>query len=103
MGAAILADDMKIRCDMAPAGMAKAALLHSVIKLHHKNMLWLVAPGFDSVLDCAHEYQRFLNDVKTAKETRSVDPRMKNPEGRMYLTGKGNKHRIMDLMVPLGL
>lgn len=40
----ILADNMKIRCDAAPAGMAKAALLHSVIKLHHKNMLWLVAP-----------------------------------------------------------
>ena len=30
---AILADDMKIRCDAAPAGMANAALLHSVIKI----------------------------------------------------------------------
>ena len=87
VGTAILADDLKIRCDAAPAGMAKAALLHSVIKLHHKNMLWLVAPSFDTVLDCAHEYQRFLNDVKTAKETRSVDPRMKSHEGRVYLTG----------------
>ena len=66
-------------------------------------MLWLVAPGFDSVLDCTHEYQRFLNDVKTAKETRSVDPRMKNHQGRIYLTGKAIKHRIMNLMVPLGV
>ena len=48
-------------------------------------------------------YQRFLNDVKTAKETRSVDPRMKNHEGRVFLTGRANKHRIMDLMVPLGV
>jgi len=98
-----IAGTMKIRCDTAPAGMAKTALLHSVIKLHHKNMLWLVAPGFDSVLHCTHEYQRFLNDVKTAKETRSVDPRMKNHEGRIYLTRKAIKHRIMDLMVPLGV
>ena len=103
VGATILAVDMKIRCDAAPAGMAKAALLHSVIKLHHKNMLWLVAPTFDTVLDCAHEYQRLLNDVKTAKETRSVDPRMKNHEGRIYLTGKSDKHRIMDLLMPLGV
>ena len=103
VGSAILADDMKIRCDAAPAGMAKAALLHSVIRLHHKNMLWLVARQFDQVLDCAYEYQRFLDDVKTAKQTRTVDPRMKNHEGRMYLTGKPDKHRIMDLLVPLGV
>ena len=103
VGSAILADNMKIRCDAAPAGMAKAALLHSVIRLHHKNMLWLVARQFDQVLDCAYEYQRFLDDVKTAKQTRTVDPRMKNHEGRMYLTGKPDKHRIMDLLVPLGV
>lgn len=103
VGSAILADDMKIRCDAAPAGMARAALLHSVMKLHHKNMLWLVALQFDQVLDCAFEYQRFLNDVKTARQTRTVDPRMKNHEGRMYLTGKPEKHRIMDMTVPLGV
>lgn len=39
-------------------------------------------PAFDTVLDCAHEYQRFLNDVKAARQTGSVDPRMKNHEGR---------------------
>ena len=103
VGSAILADDMKIRCDAAPAGMAKAALLHSVIKLHRKNMLWLVAPQFDQVLNCAYEYQRFHNDMKTAKQTRSVDPRMRNHEGRIYLTGKPDKHRIMDLLVLLGV
>lgn len=103
VGTAILADDMKIRCDAAPAGMDKAALLHSVMKLHHKNMLWLVAPQFDQVLDCASEYQWFLNDVKVAKQTKLVDPRMRNHEGRMYLTGKPEKHRIMDMVVPLGI
>ena len=96
VGTAILADDMKIRCDAAPAGMDKAALLHSVMKLHHKNMLWLVAPQFDQVLDCASEYQWFLNDVKVAKQTKLVDPRMRNHEGRMYLTGKPEKHRKMN-------
>ena len=103
VGTAILADDMKIRCDAAPAGMARAALLYSVMKLHHNNMLWLVAPQFDQVLDCASEYQRFLNDMKTAKQTRSVDPRMKNHEGRMYLTGRPEKHRIMDMLMQLGI
>ena len=66
-------------------------------------MLWLVAPQFDQVLDCVYEYQRFLNDLRTAKQTRTVDPRMWNQEGRMYLTGKPDKHRIMDLLVPLGV
>ena len=103
IGTAILADDMWIRCDAAPAGMARAALLHSVMKLHHKNMLWLVAPSIDQVLDCASEYQRFMDDVKVARQTRTVDPRMRNHEGRVYLTGKSEKHRIMDMMVPLGV
>ena len=96
IGTAILADDMRIRCDAAPAGMARAALLH-------KNMLWLVAPSIDQVLDCASEYQRFMNDVKVARQTRTVDPRMSNHEGRVYLTGKAEKHRIMDMVVPLGV
>ena len=103
IGTANLADDMKIRWDSAPAGMAPAALLYSAMKLHHKNMLWLVAPDVDQVLDCASAYQQFLNDVSLAKATKSVDPRMRNHEGRMYLTGRGDKHRIMDLTVPLGV
>ena len=82
IGTANLADDMRIRCDAALAGMARAALLHSVMKLHHKNMLWLVAPSIDQVLDCAAEYQRFMDDVKVARQARTVDPRMKNHEGR---------------------
>ena len=103
IGTANLADHMRIRCDAAPAGMARAALLHSVMKLHHKNMLWLVAPSIDQVLDCAAEYQRFMDDVKDARQARTVDPRMKNHEGRVYLTGKAEKHCIMDMMVPLGV
>ena len=102
-GKATLADDMKICCDSAPAGMAKAALLHAAMKLYHKNMLWLVAPGIEQVLDCAAEYQRFLDEVKAARLTMSVDPRMKNHEGRFYLTGKVDKHRVMDIPVPLGI
>ena len=103
IGTAHLADDMKIRCDSAPAGMARAALLYSAMKLHHKNMLWLVAPQIDQVLDCASAYQQFMDDVTLAKATKTVDPRMRNHEGRMYLTGRGDKHRIMDLTVPLGV
>ena len=68
VGTAILADDMRIKCDAAPAGMARAALLHSVMKLHHKNMLWLVAPSIDQVLDCAAEYQRFMDDVRVDRQ-----------------------------------
>ena len=74
VGTAILADDMKIRCDAAPAGMAKAALLHAVMKMHHKNVLWLVALGGKTVLECAQEYQRFLDDVTEAKRSKAVDP-----------------------------
>ena len=103
IGTANLADDMRIRCDSAPAGMARAALLHRAMKLHHKNMLWLVAPCIDQVLDCAAEYQRFMDDVKVARQARTVDPRMQNHKGRVYLTGKAEKHRIMDMMVPLGV
>ena len=103
IGTANLADDMKIRCDSAPAGMARAALLYSVMKLHHKNMLWLVAPQIDQVLDCAAAYQQFMDDVKLAKIAKTVDPRMRNHEGRVYLTGKADKHRIMDMTVPLGV
>ena len=103
IGTAILADDMRIRCDAAPAGMARAALLHAVMKLYHKNMLWLVAPSIDSVLDCAAEYQKFMDDVKVCREIRAVDPCMKNHEGRVYLTGKSDKHRIMNMTVPLGV
>ena len=103
IGTAHLADDMKIRCDSAPAGMARAALMYSAMKLHHKNMLWLVAPEIDQVLDCASAYQQFMNDVTLAKATKSADPRMRNHEGRMYLTGRGDKHRIMDLTIPLGV
>ena len=62
IGTAHLAEDMKIRCDSAPAGMARAALLYSAMKLHHKNMLWLVAPQIDQVLDCASAYQQFMDD-----------------------------------------
>ena len=59
--------------------------------------------SIDQVLDCGAEYQRFMDDVKVARQTRTVDPRMKNHEGRVYLTGKSEKHRIMDMMVPLGV
>lgn len=103
IGTANLADDMQIRCDAAPAGMARAALLHSVMKLHHKNMLWFVAPAIDQVLDCAAEHQRFMDDVKISRQAKTVDPRMKKHEGRVYLTGKAEKHRIADMMVPLGV
>ena len=44
-----------------------------------------------------------MDDVKVAKLARTVDPRMRNHEGRVYLTGKADKHRIMDMMVPLGV
>ena len=98
-----LAEDMKLRCDAAPAGMAKAALLFSAIKLYHRNMLWLVAPGFEDAMACAVEYQRFLDDVQKAKRDKAVDPRMRNHEGRMYLTHRGDKTRIMQIAVPLGL
>ena len=98
-----LAEDMKLRCDAAPAGMAKAALLYSAIKLYHRNMLWLVAPGFEDAMNCAVEYQKFLDDVQEAKRNKAVDPRMQNHEGRMFLTHRGDKTRIMQIAVPLGL
>ena len=96
-------DDMKIRCDTAPACMAKASLVHATMQLHHKNVLWLVAPGCDKILECASEYQQFLDDVKATKLENRVDPRVKNHEGRIYITGKSEKMRIMDMIVPLGL
>ena len=94
VGTAILADDKKIRCDAAPAGMAKTALVHATMQLHHKNVLWLVAPGFDKILKC-------VSDVNAAKLENRVYPRVKNHEGRIYLTGKSEKTRIMDMIVPL--
>ena len=103
VGTAILADDMRIRCDAAPAGMARAALLHSVMKLHHKNMLWLVAPSIDQVLDCVAEYQCFMDDVRVARQTRTVDPRMKNHEGKIGETqdygydGSSRGNRVLPL------
>ena len=103
IGTAVLADDMKIRCDAAPAGMAKAALVHATMQLHHKNVLWLVAPGCDKILECASEYQQFLDNVKATKLENRVDPRVKNHEGRIYITGKSEKMRIMNMIVPLGL
>ena len=72
VGSVILADDMKIHCEAAPAGMAKATLLHAVMKMHHKNVLWLIVLGCKLVLACAQKYQLFLDDVRDAKETRAV-------------------------------
>jgi len=66
-------------------------------------MLWLVAPGFEDAMNCAVEYQKFLDDVQRAKRNKAVDPRMRNHEGRMYLTHRGDKTRIMQIAVPLGL
>ena len=103
MGTAILADDMKIRCDAAPVGMVKAALVHATMQVHHKNVLWLVAPGCDRILDCAATCQELLDDVTSSKLAKRVDPRVKNHEGRIYLTWKSEKTVIMDMVVPLGL
>ena len=101
IGNTVLADDMKIRCDLAPAGMAKAA--HATMQLYHENVLWLVAPGCNQILDCASAYQQFLDNVNSAKLENRVDPRVKNHEGHIYLTGKSEKTQIMDMIPPLGL
>lgn len=80
-----------------------AALLHAVMKMHHKNVLWLMAPGCEQILDCTAEYQNFLDDVNSARLVNDVDPRVKNHEGRFFLTGKSEKHKVMDMAIPLGL
>ena len=83
--------------------MAKAALAHTTMQLHHKNVLWLVAPGCDQFLDYASAYQQFLDNVNSSKLENRVDPRVKNHEGHIYLTGKSEKTQIMDMIPPLGL
>ena len=79
VGTAILADDRKIRCDSVPAGMAKAALVHATIQVHHKNVLWLVPPRCGQILDCPAAYHDFLMDVNEFKAAKRVDPRVKKP------------------------
>ena len=77
-----LADDMKIHRDAAPAGMAKAALVHATMQIHHKNIMWLGAPGCEKIRECVNAYQDFLDEVAVCRRDFKVNPRCKNHEGR---------------------
>ena len=96
LGTTILAENMRVRCDSALAGMVKHALVYSAFNMHRNNPIWLVALGMGALLAMCEEYKRHLAEVREARENYAVDPRCKNHEGRRYLIMKSEKTLIME-------
>ena len=103
LGKVVLSADYRVRCDGAPAGMAKVALVHTTIMLHRSNHMWLLAPSLRSIINCHDVYRDHLAEVKRCREQKLVDPRCKNHEGGNYLTGGKPKTAIAFTLAPLGV
>ena len=103
LGKVVLSPDYRVRCDGAPAGLAKVALVYNTIMLHRGNHMWLLAPDLRSIITCHDEYVKHLEEVKTCRGAKKVDPRCKDYEGGSYLTGGRAKTIIATTAAPLGV
>ena len=103
LGKVVLSPDYRIRCDGAPAGLAKVALVYATIMLHRGNHMWLIAPDLRSIITCHDKYAKHLSEVKECRDAKKVDPRCKNHEGGNYLTGGKKKTIIASTVAPLGV
>ena len=102
-GKVVLSPDYRIRCDGAPAGLAKVALVYATIMLHRGNHMWLVAPDLRAIITCYDAYAKHLEEVKHCRDKKLVDPRCKDHEGGNYLTGGKTKTLIASTVAPLGV
>ena len=103
LGAVFLSADYKVRCESAPAGLAKVALVHANLTLFRNNTMWMLAPKFQNILDCFLAYKEYLQEVVTCREKRMVDPRCKDHEGGRYLTNRVDKTGVLSMVAPLGV
>ena len=83
-----LADDFKIRVDCPPAGIAKYAILSSVMTMHGQDLMWAACQSIGLIHQVFKAYKSFMNLVKRQQALKLVDERAKSHVGKAYIAGE---------------
>ncbi len=86
-----LASDFVARADSLPAGTAPYAVIHATLKEFATNKAFTVAPHAKEMAEAAGLIQSLIDEAKTARNNRTVDPRLAYHMGAAYLTGVQRK------------
>jgi hypothetical protein len=86
-----LASDFVARADSLPAGTAPYAVVHATLKEFSTNKAFTVAPYAKEMAEAAQLIQDLLDEAKTARTNRTVDPRLAYHMDAAYLTGSQRK------------